>query len=152
VLDRIEKLEKQNRRLFALTTALAMGFALLVAWRLLPVGTRLEGTRFTLRGAGGVDRGALEIAGDGTPQLRLNDRAGKARAMLVVRDEGDVVLRMTGRDGQHRVQLWVNPVGAPILEMSDSSGHTRIGLGLSNAGDASFTLRDPALREVTRLP
>ncbi len=152
MLDRIEKLERQNRRLFALTAALTMGFLLIVAWRLLPADPSFEGTRFALRGADGVNRGAFEIAGDGTPQVRLNDTAGKARAMLFVRSEGDIVLRMTGREGQDRVQLWVNSLGTPTLQMADSTGRTRIGMGLSNAGVPSLVLNDPALREVARLP
>lgn len=152
MLDRIEKLERQNRRLFALTAALAMGLVLIVAWRLLPAEPAFEGTRYALRGADGVDRGAFEIAGDGTPQVRLNDNAGKARAMLFVRPEGDIVLRMTGPDGQHRVQLWVNSLGIPILQMADSTGRTRAGMGLSNAGEASLVLTDRTRREVARLP
>jgi hypothetical protein len=152
VLDRIEKLERQNRRLFALTAALAMGLVLIVAWRLLPSEANMEARRFTLRGADGTNRGAFEIAVDGNPQVRLNDATGRARAMLLVRREGDIVLRMTGREGQDRMQLWVNSLGTPILQMADASGRTRIGLGLSNAGNASLTLRDPALREVAHLP
>lgn len=152
MLDRIEKLERQNRRLFALTAALTMGFVLIVAWRLLPAEPSLEATRFALRGADGVDRGTFEIAGDGTPQVRLNDPAGKARALLFVRNEGEVVLRMIGRDGEERVQLWVNSLGTPVFQMADSTGRTRIGMGLSNAGDASLVLNDPAMREVARLP
>jgi hypothetical protein len=150
--DRLAVLEAQFRRMRALGAALAAGFLLIVVWRLLPGDQVIAAQRFVLIGDHRIERGALEVAGDGSTQVRLNDARGKSRASLFVRREGDVCLRLTDTVGNNRVQLWLSPDGVPHLEMNDAQGHRGVALGVAPEGAASLGLARGAGRPWTQLP
>jgi hypothetical protein len=152
VEDRLAVLEAQLRRMRALGAALAAGFLLIVVWRLLPGETVLGARRFVLIGERGMERGALELAADGSTQVRLNDERGKSRASLFVRRDGDVCLRLTDVAGNNRTQMWLGGDGVPHLQMSDARGHVAADLGVAPDGAASLGLARGAGGGWTRLP
>ena len=149
--ERLAVLEARFRRLRALGAALTAGFLLIVVWRLLPGDGVFFGQRFVLMDHR-VECGALEVAGDGSTQVRLNDERGKSRASLFVRREGDVCLRLTDTSGNNRAQLWLGADGVPHLNMSDAEGRLGAELAVAPEGGGSLGLGGGPGHAWTRLP
>jgi hypothetical protein len=107
VLARLDRLERQNRRLKLLITAavfLLGGVLALAAWRPVPLQAEpsqsraVEGDKLTLRDEHGHMRAGLAMGKDG-PMLTFYDEQGKARAGLGVGRQGTALrfLDINGR-------------------------------------------------------
>ncbi|HYB71597.1 MAG TPA: hypothetical protein VEH80_13040, partial [Candidatus Bathyarchaeia archaeon] len=88
---RLERLERENRRLKLLGLLAAVGLAsLTVMGQTAPtqVANAVEAERFVLRDAGGHVRGTLGLRPDGAAALTLADDTQQDRAILSVTPQG----------------------------------------------------------------
>jgi len=124
VLERLEDLEQQNRRL---KRALGLVFVLLGSFALMGMaakrGRPVQATEFILRDTEGATRAALRMGSSG-PRLLFYDENGKAvRVLLGVLSSG------------------------PALGLYDKTGKTRVSLGItSNGANLTFNDADEKLR------
>jgi hypothetical protein len=133
VLERLDRLEKQNRRL---KSAAAL-FVILTSCLILMSaaghkGRTIEARQIVLKDDEGNTRAVLGMRSAG-PGLTLYDSGGdKAQALLAVLQTGPV-LGLYDADGNTRVLLGVTPKGA-TLTFNDAEGKLRAEMGFS--GDA----------------
>ncbi|OGF12860.1 MAG: hypothetical protein A2W00_04010 [Candidatus Eisenbacteria bacterium RBG_16_71_46] len=142
MIDRIAALERRARRLEALVAILAVGYLVLLAWRLLPR-PEMSAQKFSVRDRGGMIRAELSLGDGGTPSLRLNDAAGKARAMLLLRADGSTTLRFTDARGENRAQLLLRPDGSPLLRLSGPGDDALTEVQTVEGGAPALLLRAP---------
>jgi hypothetical protein len=168
VLQRLEKVERQNRRLkiagiAALVLLMLTMAGLGVLWtHPQPPGSRLEAEELVIRGKGGVARARL--GGEaGTVRLDLLDQEGKPRAVLALAANGEPSLSLTGRDqevkarlgekqgtmrlewlaqGKPRLTLSLGPEGRPSLVMLDQNQKTRADLALGADDEPGLNFLD----------
>lgn len=142
VLERLERLEKQNRglkRAAALFMILVSSLILMsAAWR---KGHTVEATQIVLKDEEGNKRAVLGMRSAG-PGLTLYDAEGdKVQALLTVLQTGPV-LGLYDADGTTRVLLGVTPKGA-TLTFNDAEGKLRAEMGFSaDAPHVTFFDRD----------
>ena len=147
VAERLDKLEKQNRRLkYAGAAALLLVSTALVMGQAAPVPETIEARMFIVRDADGTARAALTVTELG-PSLVLYDADGKLRAELTVMETGPR-LHLLDADGTMRAGLAATELG-PGLVLYDAHGTMRVvlagaeeglGLGLYDAhGNTLFS-------------
>ena len=131
VIERVEILEKQNRRLKQVGAAILVVIISTVAMAQAPRKRTVEAEEFVLRDTNGKMRATLAMSPEG-PGLVLFDSNGTARAMLEAVREGP---RLTLHDanGQSRVGLTAFRVGE-ALGLSDANGMVRAGLFVTRDG------------------
>lgn len=158
VVERLEKLEKQNRglkQIGALTLVLAA--AVLLMGQLLPTqsveaqtpATRtVEGNEFVLRDVNGKQRAVLGTAPNGTPFFDMMDANGQQRVhlstgLLVVFDaNGKQEIYLGGRSGTFGPILQFSPTGGPSVSLD--AGELTPGLlisGFEGQGHGSLQMR-----------
>jgi len=141
VVARLEKVERQNRRLRGAGIAvLVLAAAGLLMGQALPRQRTVEAEEFLLRDANGRIRASLSVF-DGDPGLSLIDQAGKLRAGLSLVD-GDPLLNLKDEAGKSRASLSVFD-GTPGLEFRDQAGKPRAKLWAVD-GWPSLSFRDHA--------
>jgi hypothetical protein len=150
--ERLARAERTIRWLTALTTALALAGLVLWVAQVVPASPILEARGFVVRDERWQERAALGLRPDGSPMLRLNNRAGRARAFMFVRDDGVASFRLTDSSGVHRAQIAVDASGAPWVMLSDAGGRSRFLLQLANDASPTMAIRDQALRTVWSAP
>lgn len=147
--QRLDRLERLNRRLSGIAGMLVAGFVLLLMWQLMPR-PEIEAQRFMLRDQQGRWRGALMVSSDGSPVLRLNGRDAKPRFFAVAPFEGGVRLRLTDSLGYHRAQLDVAASnGTAFLRLNAADGSRHAEIAVARNGYAYTSLLDTA---GTRIP
>ena len=121
VLGRLEKLERQNRRLRRLGFAplLLIGGVLLVA-QCAPSSRTVQAQRFDLLDSAGRTRAELSMLADG-PALKLYDSQQNARAILSVY-QNTPNLGLYDPTGVARIGLTNNLQDGPSLWLGDASG------------------------------
>jgi hypothetical protein len=144
-MERVERLEKQNRKLkHAGVVALILAAAVFLMGQTAQKKT-VEANEFILRDANGNLRAALGVDKDGTG-LFLWDAAGKIRAALeVVADEPQLVLYDSA--GKQSAALSIYK-GVPGLGLFDSAGNPRATLDVGADGPG-LTLSDQEGFEAT---
>jgi hypothetical protein len=142
VLERLERLEKQNRRLKS-AAALFMIFtcSLVLMSAAGHKGRTVEARQVVLKDDEGNTRAILGMRSAG-PGLTLYDANGdKVQALLAVLQTGPV-LGLYDADGTTRVLLGVTPKGV-TLTFNDTEGKLRGGIGFSgDAQNVTFFDRD----------
>lgn len=142
-------LERRVERLTAAVAVLATGFALAVAWALVPR-PELSASRFMLRDARGTWLGALALREDGSPTLRLNDASGRAIVYGVVLPDGRSRLRLGDAGGRSRIVLELSADGSPHARLLDGNGRTGVHAWLEPNGRPAMDVRwGGAFRHVT---
>jgi hypothetical protein len=121
VLERLEKLEKQNRRIkrAGLAVMVFIGAALLSGQASVP--WKIEAERFVLRDSTGKVRGELGMTGHG-PLLTLYDNDGAQRAAFGIAEKGPGIFFLDAIQ-KRRVALGVVEKG-PVLAFFDQDGKT----------------------------
>jgi hypothetical protein len=170
LLQRIERLECQNRRLkvsfSALGLVLFLGLATLfspVADGTAPAGNAaevVEAERFVLRGPDGEEACVLGLDGKGFPHLvmrkdkshgimTLNGPAillrgadGKRSAFMGIDTHGSTRLELTSERIVDGIRLAVKPDGAAGLYLLDQTGRSRLGLEASLEAGSLVVLRN----------
>ncbi|HEX3276720.1 MAG TPA: hypothetical protein VHR43_17830 [Gemmatimonadales bacterium] len=187
LLDRMDRLERENRRLrrygnlTMIGMAVTLGLTAAVFWfsgRFGIVGgvpENIVARQFSLRDAGGANRGTWSVAEDGTARLVLADARGRPRVRLSLLPDGAAGLSfgdstdhkllvlgsladqsssfvMSDAQGTARSVLGVSPGGAANLVFADQNGATKAGLGVDARGLGTFTLADRGGRQVEEAP
>ena len=142
VLERLERLEKQNRRLKSAATVFMIFTSSLVLMSAAGhKGRTVEAKQMVLKDDAGTTRAVLGMRSAG-PGLALYDANGdKVQALLTVLQTGPV-LGLYDADGTTRVLLGVTPKGV-TLTFNDADGKLRGGVGFSgDAQNVTFFDRD----------
>jgi len=145
LVQRLDDLERENRRLKWIGALVLIGIAALVLMG--QAGPRrvfkhLQSEQFILQDPGGQTRAVLGTLADGSSGLVLYDRNGKERAKLIVLADGSSVLHALDKDGKLRAGLGVASDGSPGLLLGDREGRPRAGLSVLGDGMPSFGLFD----------
>jgi hypothetical protein len=138
IIGRLNKLEKQNRRLsFALALIALVAGGLMFAGARFHRGRTVTARRIVLRDETGTTRAILGMRSAG-PGLTLYDENGQnIQALLTVLKTGPV-LSLYDANGATRVLLGVTPKGA-TLAFNDPKGKLRAEMGfLSNTPSITF--------------
>ena len=134
VAGRLEKLERQNRRLkYAGAAALLLVSAVLLMGQAAPVPETIEARTFIVLDAHGTPRAILTAAESGGG-LSLHDPDGNVRALLISSEEG-TVLTLFDADGTERVMLEATEGGSGLY-LRDANENLRVGLALIEAEPA----------------
>jgi hypothetical protein len=142
VLERLERLEKQNRRLKSAAALFIIFTSSLVLMSAAGhKGRTVEARQVVLKDDEGNTRAILGMRSAG-PGITLYDANGdKVQALLTVLQTGPV-LGLYDADGTTRVLLGVTPKGA-TLTFNDAEGKLRGGIGFSgDAQNVTFFDRD----------
>lgn len=131
---RLERLEKQNRRLkYAGAAILLLISAVLLMGQVAPVPEGIAAREFIVLDAYGTPRAILTATESGGG-LSLHDPDGNVRALLISSEEG-TVLTLFDADGTERVMLEATE-GGPGLYLRDANENLRVGLALIEAEPA----------------
>ena len=138
VVARLEKVERQNRRLRRAGIAvLVLAAAGLLMGQATPKARIVEAEGFFLKDEKGNIRALLGVnkVGPGLegPGLGLFDEKGKLRALLAVGKEGPG-LALFDKDDKPRIGLGIMVKDVPVLYLSDENGKVRARLGVNKAG------------------
>lgn len=132
VTERIERLERDNRRLKCLATLMLLGIA--------AVG---------LMGQALQDRVTANVVLARTVEaqsLVLRDGAGKVRALLETDPAGPITLTLSDKEGRERLALGVGPAGGVGIVFRDKEAVVRAGIGVGPTGRPYLVPKRLALR------
>jgi hypothetical protein len=152
MLQRLELVERENRRLKRMSHLLLAGLAILLGLTtsLLVVFARqsmamaevVQAKRFVLRDDEGLIRAVLGIQPDGSSRFALQDRDGQPRLQLTLLSDGSPGVALKDREGQNRAVLALPPDGMAQVVFADRYGNNRALLGLAADGVSSLILAD----------
>ena len=143
LIDRLERLDRDNRRLrWAVHATLAITGLVLLGAQAEPraVPPIVEATAFHLLDADGRVRSRLGFSFNGQPQLTIMDDDGKPRVRLEVQEGGAPRLTLNDADGKARAAFQVSDDGAPSVVLSDPAGTPRARLSLALNSGPNLTL------------
>jgi len=131
--ERLEKLERQNRRmrLAGLGALLIAGAFVLMGQASRPRTQTVRAKSFVLVDANGMTRARLHMSAVGLV-LSFYDAEGVSRAGLSVMSDGPV-LALNDANGKPRVWLSVSSEG-PLFNLFDAKGESRAALSVSSDG------------------
>ena len=139
--QRLESLERAQRRLTGITVMLGLVVVALGLWQFLPVRS-LEAERLVLRDRQHRARVIMLTQDDGTVMVRLNNDAEKARTIWSLAPDGETWLRLSDSTGTTRAEIAVDATGDPSLTLAAADGRTRTRLGLTRSdGRPALALR-----------
>jgi hypothetical protein len=142
---RLDRLEKQNRRLrwMALALLVTGGLGFLVAADA-PKNQTVEASKFVLRDADGQARATLAMDPQVGPVLTFMTAKGTSRAKLALLDSkgGDPVLTLHDEKGATRGGLTISG-GAPMMLFLDQDQKMQMALGV-DSGKPSLVLQNAA--------
>ncbi|UCH36462.1 MAG: hypothetical protein JSV65_08940 [Armatimonadota bacterium] len=169
--DRVERVERQNRRLrVGMLAILAVVGALVFMAATEPAAKVVRAERFELVDAKGKVRGLLTLVGDVGPKLLLFGNDDNARAMLRLTPNGNPELCLYDKDGRGGVALMVgddvNPrltlrdkagtlraeFSGTALELCDTKGRLRAALTLDRRGSPTMGMFDEARKVFWQAP
>jgi hypothetical protein len=154
ILERLDRLERENRRLrrFGNMTfvglALVLGATAAVFWYSGRFGLaggvpeNLTAHQFTIRDGHGVARGTWGLAEDGTIRLQLSDLRGTPRVRLSLLADGSSGLSFSDTSDKKLVVLGALPDQSTSFVMSDRAGVPRAVLGMSSNGSSNLVFAD----------
>jgi hypothetical protein len=147
--ERVERLERECRRLSRQVRLLALGGGLALVGaavvlggggggRAVAGGKVVEAERFVLRDERGAHRAELLVGSSGRTEFFLRDGAGRAHLAFVVADDGRAFVVVTDQDDKARAVL----DSSPRLALSDQYGRERLQLAVAPQGSPGLTLWD----------
>lgn len=145
VIERLERLERQNRRLKLVGAVVLLSVAALVTMgQARPASQAMEAQRFVVKDAHGKPRAilgafgdfwglnlydpdgnaraALNVGANSTSRLGFYDGNGKSRVIVDVTDDGTSTVGFYDRTGKAHAHLRVAPDGSPLLGFFDKDG------------------------------
>ena len=155
MLERLEQVERDNRRLRRYTTAMlvvvAMGLGLGAALIWYSVRSGLPGSpltvsarQFVLRDAEGKVRGAWGLDEDGSVRLALSDAEGRQRVRLSLLQDGSAGLSFADSADRKLAVLGLLPDHTTNLALTDPAGIPRAVLGVASDGSSNLVFADRA--------
>ena len=138
VVERVGKLEKQNRRLQRGMLATFIAFsAVILMGQAAPSPRTVDAQKFVLKDANGNVRGWMGIVGKGSELVLGNDSAKPMISLRVSNDSGDLHFYGERRSGMN---LGVNS-GNPSISILDADGQGGAGITFGKNGP-SLSLED----------
>jgi len=141
VLERLDGLEQQNRRLKrgGMIAAICVGMPILLALGV-PRGRSVEAERFVVRDSRGKQRAVLGLETDGTVGLWLQNKDEQMRVALDLFPEGSSDLGLHDKEGNVRAWLKVLQDGSAQLSMNQGNGKPRFLITTGADGDSHLTI------------
>jgi hypothetical protein len=119
VLRRLEKLEKQNRRLKCVGFGLAICFSVGLLMAAEPAQTKVgEFEQFILRDKAGKPRAKFDVGSNG-PELHFMSEEGRNHASIGTSSQG-LFLRLNNRVGDLQTGMNLNPAGVVVVSYGSS--------------------------------
>jgi hypothetical protein len=142
MLNRLGRLERQNRRLKLSAFIFLVGFStffLMGQVRAPKMPEAIEARKFVVRDLSGNGVAALGLGPQGSPLLVMLRKDGKVGATLEVSVEGVPALTLYDKDKPREI-VALDLDGSPGLALSDRNGSARVGLGVANEGSGGLVL------------
>jgi hypothetical protein len=153
-LNRLETLERENRRLQRSASlsfigiAILLGLVVALVWVTgrhgMPgsVAQEVAARQFVLRDQNGILRGAWGTGDDGAVRLILQDQAGRPRVKVSLLQDGTSGLSFSDSAGRPRAVFALLPDQTGSMAFADESGKTRSVLGISADGSSNIVFAD----------
>lgn len=126
VTERLDRLERDNRRLKRTRDIILIGIAaLLFMGHGAPAAKPVVGDQIALRAPGGLIRGEMSVGGDGSVRFVLYDPNRTPRfEVLSPPPDGAPALTLYDKDWRRRASLRLDNDGTPHLELYGGDGKT----------------------------
>jgi hypothetical protein len=152
LIERMEEIERENRRLRRFGTTMIVGMAVILGVTFAVfiysgsfgagVPRNIAARQFTILDDKGTSRGTWGIAEDGTVRFMLSDRRGRPRVRLSLLPEGSSGLSFADSADRKLLVLGALPDQSTSFVMSDHQGVPRVVLGMSSNGSANVVFAD----------
>jgi hypothetical protein len=126
VTERLDRLERDNRRLKRTRDTVLVGIAaLFFMGHGAPAAKPVVGDQIALQAPGGLIRGEMSVGGDGSVRLVLYDPSRTPRfEVLSTPPDGAAALTLFDKDWRRRASLRLDNDGNPHLELYRADGKT----------------------------
>jgi hypothetical protein len=153
IVNRLEQLERDNRRLRRYTTlmlivvAMVLGLGTALLWYSvrsgLPGSPQVVSARqFVLRDANGRARGAWGLDDSGAVRLTLSDEGERQRVRLSLLQDGSAGLSFSDSADRKLAVLGLLPDNTTNLALTDPAGIPRAVLGVASDGSSNLVFAD----------
>ena len=153
IVNRLEQLERDNRRLRRYTTtmlvvvAMVLGLGVALVWYSVRSGLpgspmSVSARQFVLRDASGATRGAWGLGDDGAVRFVLNDGEGRQRVRLSLLRDGSAGLSFADSADRKLAVFGLLPDYTTNLALTDPAGIPRAVLGVSPNGSSNLVFAD----------
>jgi hypothetical protein len=152
LIERMEQIERENRRLRRFGTTMLVGMAVVIGVTLAVflysgsfgagVAQNVTARQFTIRDAKGTSRGTWGVTEDGTVRFLLSDPSGRPRVRLSLLADGSSGLSFADSADRKLVVVGALPDQSTSFVMSDHQGVPRVVLGMSSNGSANVVFAD----------
>jgi hypothetical protein len=153
IVNRLEQLERDNRRLRRYTTlmlivvAMALGLGTALLWYSVRSGLpgspqTVSARQFILRDATGRVRGAWGVDDSGAVRLALSDQGEHQRVRLSLLQDGSAGLSFADSADRKLAVLGLLPDNTTNLALTDPAGIPRAVLGVASDGSSNLVFAD----------
>jgi len=153
IVNRLEQLERDNRRLRRYTTvmlivvAMALGLGTALLWYSVRSGLpgspqTVSASQFLLRDANGRVRGAWGVDDSGAVRLTLSDEGERQRVRLSLLQDGSAGLSFADSADRKLAVLGLLPDNTTNLALTDPAGIPRAVLGVASDGSSNLVFAD----------
>ena len=153
IVERLEQLERDNRRLRRYTTvmlivvAMALGLGTALLWYSVRSGLpgspqTVSARQFVLRDANGRVRGAWGVDDSGAVRLALSDEGERQRVRLSLLQDGSAGLSFADSADRKLAVLGLLPDNTTNLALTDPAGIPRAVLGVASDGSSNLVFAD----------
>jgi hypothetical protein len=153
IVNRLEQLERDNRRLRRYTTvmlivvAMALGLGTALLWYSVRSGLpgspqTVSARQFVLRDANGRVRGAWGVDDSGAVRLALSDEGERQRVRLSLLQDGSAGLSFADSADRKLAVLGLLPDNTTNLALTDPAGIPRAVLGVASDGSSNLVFAD----------
>ena len=152
LIERMEQIERENRRLRRSGTTMLIGMAIVLGITVTVfiysgsfgagVSRNIAARQFTIRDEKGTSRGTWGIADDGTVRFILSDQSGHPRVRVSLFSDGSSGVSLADSADRKLVVLGALPDQSTSFVMSDHAGVPRAVLGMSPNGSANLVFAD----------
>jgi hypothetical protein len=153
IVNRLEQLERDNRRLRRYTTsmlvvvAMMLGLGAALIWYSVRSGlpgspSTVSARQFVLRDSDGTTRGAWGLGDDGAVRFVLNDGEGRQRVRLSLLRDGSAGLSFADSADRKLAVFGLLPDYTTNLALTDPAGIPRAVLGVSPNGSSNLVFAD----------
>jgi len=155
LVQRLDRLERQNRWLMRIGALVVVGITAVVLMgqaRPSKVAKVIEAEKFVLLDTNGMVRGKLAIGGDGASGLLLYDGNGIRRVTLSASTNYISGLGLNDTSGKRRAGLSVHPGGYLSLTFADRNEIQRAVMGVMPNGASGLTFSDKEGKIIWKSP
>jgi len=143
VIERIEALERENRRVWYVGIAVVCAAIILLVegTSLIRPPRIVEAQGFVLKDPSGRVRGRLRTNREGSPEFSLLDESGEPRVNLKTTVDHEASLFLYDR-GRARVELTATSEGSALFRLADDSEESQLALYLRSDGSTGQSLEN----------